>query len=131
MTTKMPAGLGAAGKRLWRSLTDKYELDPHELVLLEAAARQSDNLADCERHLAESDVMVLGSTGQPRVNPLVPEIRQQRIALAKLIDALALPTEDAAPVSAASRRARKAAQTRWGRVEALRQRREASLGEVS
>lgn len=118
-TPRPPERLGEAGSALWCSLTTVYEFGPHELALLAVACRQADDVAALEALLARDGLVVPGSTGQPRLNAAVTEVRQGRLALSKLLDQLALPADDddAAPVlrSPASRKAQKAARARWDR----------------
>jgi len=113
---KYPTGLAAAGKRLWRNivgdLAEGLELDARELALLEAACRQADAVAVLEQAVVRAGPMALGAAGQPRLHPAVAEIRQGRLALARLLGELDLAGE-AAPAAASSQRARKAANTRW------------------
>lgn len=42
-------------------------------------------------------LLVAGSTGQPRVNPAVAELRSHRLALSRLLRELDLPAEALAP----------------------------------
>ncbi|MFI2664867.1 hypothetical protein [Micromonospora carbonacea] len=42
--TKAPAGLGAGGRQLWRSIADEYELDAVQQVQLLEACRAKDRL---------------------------------------------------------------------------------------
>jgi hypothetical protein len=110
---RAPAGLGAAGRNLWRSVAGAFDLDPDEAELLRQACRCADELADLRSALAASDTVVAGSTGQPRPNPLYTELRAHRETLARLLRALDLPDEEAARGSAASARASEAARRRW------------------
>ena len=48
-TSYAPRGLGAAGRRLWKSVTDTYELEEHERAVLTEAARTADLCAKLER----------------------------------------------------------------------------------
>ena len=120
---RQPPRLGTAGRRLWRSVADVYELRPDEQVVLEKAARTAD---DCERldlALLDEPLLVAGSMGQQRHNPLLHEARQTRALLATLLKQLNLAAADE-PVGAAwrdrggpskgSQRAMKAARARWG-----------------
>ena len=113
---KAPEGLSATGRRLWAAiladLPSEMELEARELVVLEAAARQSDVIASLERAVRRDGVMVKGASGQRRLNGAVSEVRQGRIALARLLGDLDLPAEQV-PQTASSKRARRAAQTRW------------------
>jgi hypothetical protein len=76
-------------------------------------------LDECEalRVTVDTDgLTVSGSTGQPRVHPALGELRQHRLALGKLLAQLSLPDDAGeslpSPVQA---RARRAAESRWGR----------------
>ena len=114
---KPPAGLMAAGKALWRSILDDLpeavEFDAREVALLAQAARQADDIAGLEEAIRRDGITVKGSTGQPRLNAALSELRQSRLALGRLLGALEFPTEDGKPESASSQRARRAAHTRW------------------
>lgn len=112
MTESHPAGLRDAGRNLWAAIADDFELDQREQALLATACRQADDVANLEALLAAEGLSVPGSKGQPRLSAVVSELRQGRLALAKLLDALKLPAE-AKPETEASARARKAVNTRW------------------
>jgi hypothetical protein len=119
--------LGKAGKALQRAvqagIPDGWELDEREVEMLDLAARQADDLERLETAISEAGAMVAGSTGQPVVNPAIPEARQARIAISRLLGALQLPDAEDSPRSAASERARKAARVRWERKDDFRRRR--------
>lgn len=125
---RSPKGFGQAGRAVWRSVLadleqatagadEAWELDARELVVLEAAARQADLNRQLEELLAEQGLTVVGSMGQARLNPAATELRQGRIALEKLLAALALPDEDGRPMTAAQKRAQHAARVRYARRE--------------
>jgi hypothetical protein len=116
---KRPA-LGIAGAALWRRLTTApapnqvVEFMPSELTILELACKTADDIAALEATLAGEGVIVSGSKGQLRINGAVPELRLQRAALAKLVQALEVDEDEAKPhQSQASRKASAAAQARW------------------
>lgn len=121
---RAPAGLAAAGRVLWGRLVGEYEFSVGELMTVEQAARQADAVADLEAAVARDGVMVLGAAGQRRLNGAVTELRQARLALGRLLGALALPDDEDRPMTAASLRAQKAAQTRWDRVRQQREQRD-------
>ena len=130
---RAPSGLGAAGKSLWRRLCDTYDFEVHELAVVELAARQADDVAALEAAIAEAGVTVRGSAGQPRLNAAVTEVRQGRLALAKILGQLALPAEtepDERPMTARQRQAQKAANARWTARDSLADRR-AGRGSVA
>jgi hypothetical protein len=86
---KAPAGAGAAGRRLWRSVLSEFELVEHELALL----RQAVHVADlCEALRATVEREGLVRAGRP--HPAMVELRQQRILLARLVVALRVPLGD-------------------------------------
>jgi len=96
---------------LFRKIDDEFELETAEMSILEAAARQADVVAALEVIVAQDGLMD-PTTG--RVHPAVAEARQGRLALARLLAALALPDDDDVPRTARSRQAQRAAQVRWG-----------------
>src|SRR5690606_12587211 len=73
-----PTKLGAKARRLWNETTEQWELRPDELRVLEDACRQVDLIERIEKALADQDLIVRGSQGQPVANPLVQEVRQHR-----------------------------------------------------
>jgi hypothetical protein len=87
---KLPSGLSRSGRALWRAVVSDYELDEHELSLLREACRTVDLCDRLEAELAGGPLMVETSQG-PRVHPAAAELRQQRIAFARLLAALRVP----------------------------------------
>ena len=112
---KPPTGLGPAGRKLWNDLAGAFDLEDHELPMLAAAARQADDISALEKAIARDGVTVEGSAGQPRLNGAVSEVRQGRLALAKILGSVAWPTEDGAALTTTQRKARDAARARWAR----------------
>jgi hypothetical protein len=86
-----PSGLSEAGHSLWTSVLAEFELDEHERVVLREACRTADSL-DGLQVLLESEGLMSESSQGPRVHPALVELRQQRIALARLFAALHIPT---------------------------------------
>lgn len=111
---KPPAGLAVRGRRFWRVTIDTYDMTDSEESLLIEACRLMDECEQLRGVVDEQGMTVTGSTGQTRVNPAVGELRQHRLALAKLLSQLALPDVDdghlATPLQA---RAPTAATVRW------------------
>ena len=106
------------GKAVWRrvlaDLGDGWELDARELLILESACRQADGNAQLEAAIDADGVTVRGSMGQPRLNAMVTELRQGRLALERLLASLALPGDEGAGAqTAAQKRASAAASSRW------------------
>jgi hypothetical protein len=114
---KTPAGLGPAGRGLWRRIASDVavhdlELRPDEAFVLEQAARQADTIATLEAELADAPLMVRGSQGQDVAHPLLAEVRLGRALLAQLLGRLNLGRVEV-PETPRSRSARRAAQARW------------------
>lgn len=91
---KPPANLGAKARSVWTRTTKDFDLRADELRLLEDACREIDLVDRLDRALRDGDLMVQGSMGQQVTNPLLQEIRQHRLALARLFNQLHLPDDD-------------------------------------
>lgn len=87
---KPPVGTLKAGRRLWNSVVDEYELDEHELALLVEAVRTVDLLTKLDAAVRRDGPIIDTSQG-PRAHPAAVEARQQKIVLARLISALRMP----------------------------------------
>jgi hypothetical protein len=71
-----------------------WDLDEHELLQLAQAAKLADRLAALDAIVDAEGVMLPGTADNPaRVHPALIESRQSRIALARLLAALRLPTD--------------------------------------
>lgn len=117
MSVSAPDFLGDSGKRLWLSVTERYELRPDELALLEQACATSDMIAELEAARAAEGrpLTTTGSMGQQVIHPYIGEIRAQRSQVAALMAKLKLPDDVAKPAGDMSSAARKAATSRWSR----------------
>lgn len=89
--TKPPTGTKAPGRRLWASVMDVYELDEHERALLVEAVRTVDLLDVLDARVRDEGPLVETGHGT-KAHPAAVEARQQRIALARLLAALRLPS---------------------------------------
>lgn len=83
-----PSGDGA-GVALRAIYLDKARaaglvLDPDDLAVLDMAAATADNIADLDASIAALGVVV-GTDANPKTNPALTEVRQQRLALARLM----------------------------------------------
>ena len=112
-----PDGLDEAGRDLWTrmvdDLDDDLELDARGLADLEAACRLQDDAAQLQT-LIEKHGRVARKNGRVYLNPAVSELRQARIAVARLLGGLGLGDNPAQPETAASQRAKRAAHAKWG-----------------
>lgn len=93
MEHKTPSGLKAGGRKLWRSVTDDFELGEHELSILVEASRTVDALDALESIIRTEGVTNISPQGV-RAHPALVEARQQRVTLAKLVASLRIPLED-------------------------------------
>jgi len=89
---------------LWRAVVERWDLDPHEALLLRQVWRTADV---CER--LEAVVAAEAPSSSVASRHAVVELRQQRLTLARLIAALRLPSglqqeEDAAAAGARDQR---------------------------
>jgi uncharacterized protein with von Willebrand factor type A (vWA) domain len=82
-----PDGLKTSGRRLWRAVVADHDLEQHERELLRRACRTADLLAGLEALVADEGLTSVSSQGS-RVHPAIVELRQQRIAFARLLAAL-------------------------------------------
>lgn len=89
-----PRHLGRAGRRLWRSILDKFELSEHETALLLQACAVADVCADLQKRVQAEGTMTRDRLGETRANPALVELRQQQILLTRLIVALRVPLGD-------------------------------------
>ncbi len=87
-----PRGLGPAGRALWRSVAGPFELEAHERTVLREACRTADACAALQR-VADEEGPTLDSPQGVRVHPALVELRQQRLALARLLASLRIPTD--------------------------------------
>lgn len=118
---KAPEDLQVDGRALHQRISEwlaeeNVALDPHEEVVLVEACRVADRLALLRAAIAGRDLVEGG------VVRLLAEERQQRVALANLlVTKLGFPTglvgdeDTSVGASPRSRRAQKAAQSRWQR----------------
>lgn len=119
-TPRTPSGLGPRGRKLWAETVSAFVLRSDELTTLTELARTADVVDRLEAELRDAPLLIPGSQGQPRANPLLQELRGHRAVLVQLSRSLGL--SDVADEDEAGRvipgrrsvRARRAAQSRWG-----------------
>jgi hypothetical protein len=104
----VPAGLGAAGRGLWREINaqvvdDGLELDARERRWLLLACCEADQLARVEQALDDADLVVKGSMGQPVANSLLGEATRGRQVIAGLLARLRIDDPLAVGVGRGSR----------------------------
>jgi phage terminase small subunit len=107
-----PKYLGKAGRGLWNRIIERYILRDDELLILESACRQLDDLERLEAELRTAPTMVIGSAGQIRPHPLFSECRQGHQSLSRLLAQLGLGDAEAGGVSKSSA-GHRLAKIRW------------------
>lgn len=110
---------GPAGATLVESITATFDFseEPGKLAILARTARTADTIAALKAEATTQPMTAKGSMGQEVISPLIAEAQAQTSLLDKLLKSLGLPESDqetAAKAEQRQRRARKAAQTRWG-----------------
>jgi hypothetical protein len=90
----VPSGLGRSGRALWKSISQQFELEPHELSILREVCRTADAI-DALQVVVDAEGVLNESSQGTRVHPALVELRQQRLAYTKLIAALGIPADEA------------------------------------
>src|SRR3954469_2088706 len=104
MPDDLTEGLGPEGLKLWNRFAGPFTLDARESEVLRLAAACADDAADLEALVAKGAPVSVGA-----------ELRQLRVARARLLGQLRLPVEGK-PLSNAGKSAQDAANTRWSRT---------------
>jgi hypothetical protein len=94
MQPQPPESLDEPGRRLWSAILDEYELQPHELELLEAACHVADTVHQLQGHIGEHGLMAVTARGEPKISPALGELRRQQQLFARLLVALRVPLGD-------------------------------------
>ncbi|MEE2529147.1 hypothetical protein V1639_08905 [Pseudarthrobacter sp. J75] len=100
-------------KQFTEALGEGEEYDEREVAVLDLARRQANDIEALEGQLEAEGGSVTGSTGQSRLNPIYAELRQQRLALAKILQSVKLPDEGLG--SSRNSQQQRAARSRWDR----------------
>ncbi len=99
-----PDGLKAAGRVLWASVMDGWEIDPWERLLLLQACRCVDRLDALADIAGEAGAVVTNTKGEMAPHPAIVEARQQSIVLTRLLASMRLPVGDEDDLSRPQRR---------------------------
>src|SRR4051794_1437037 len=81
-----PRGTGTAGRLLWKSITQAFDLEAHEQALLGQLVRVADRI-----EALDAIVDAEGVLSEGKAHVALVEARLQRLALARLLTALRLP----------------------------------------
>ena len=87
---RSPRGLRTSGRALWRAVLEDFELTEPETAVLREACRTADSIDALQAIVDDEGPMSTSSQGV-RVHPALVELRQQRIALARLFAAMHIP----------------------------------------
>jgi hypothetical protein len=103
MKSEMPTAATLV-ERVRAALPSSHEFDERDLTLLDLAERQAADIDRLEADIAERGVRV----GE-RLNNAIPEVRQSRVALARILGQVDIPEAG----TTRSQRARRVANARW------------------
>jgi hypothetical protein len=86
---RAPNGLGPAGKQLWHEIVAAFTLRPDGQALLVQACKLSDEIHALELALLEAPPIITSyPAGSYKSNPLYSQVRDHRLALARLLQQL-------------------------------------------
>lgn len=92
-TPAPPEHLGAAGRDLWLSIQNQYEItDAGGCALLQQAAEAADRVRECRELIAEQGAVMRTKTGA-KAHPLLATERDARAALLRAVRYLGLDIE--------------------------------------
>ena len=90
----VPGDLTGAGAALWRDLHAHLSFDPHEETLCVELCRTVTLCETLQQQLDATGITVDGQRG-PKINPVLAELRQQRLVAARLSASLNIPVDSA------------------------------------
>lgn len=117
---RAPAGLGKRGRQVWSETVAVFDLRSDELATLTELARSLDIIDVLESAIRDAPLLITGSAGQPRANPLLQELRGHRQVVVQLSRSLGLSDvadvdDSGSPLPTPKQaRAQHAARARWG-----------------
>jgi hypothetical protein len=91
---RAPKGLGPAGRAVWRSIADRFDLEDHEAQVLGLAARAADRAEALRAVVDDLGLMTTTADGTPKLNPAVAELRQVELEVARHIASLRVPDSE-------------------------------------
>jgi P27 family predicted phage terminase small subunit len=84
-TPDVPAHLTALTKEWYLGVVEEYQLDPHHLKLLQAAAECWDEYQQCRELLTRDGLVISTGQGGMKPHPAATIARHARIGFARLI----------------------------------------------
>lgn len=94
---RVPVHLSAPMRRWWAQVARTYELEPHHLLILTAAAESHDLMVRARELIDRDGLTFTDKHGQPRARPEVQIEHHAKIAFARLLRELALDVSVDAP----------------------------------
>lgn len=88
-----PADLGEAGLALWNELSESFDFETQEAVLLVEACRVKDRL-DALDVVVRAEGVTISSPQGVKAHPGIVEGRHQQVVFSRLIASLRLPDEE-------------------------------------
>lgn len=89
-----PGHLSAEAKRLFRSVVERYDLDPEEVATLTLALEAFDHAGTARRRLKREGQVVDGPGGRPMAHPCVAIHRDCLASWRQLMGQLGIPADD-------------------------------------
>lgn len=114
MSAETPAG-DELRRQYDAALGEDTEWDEKDLVILQLAQRQANDIQALEQVLEREGMTILGSAGQTRLHPAVAELRLQRLSLTRMLAQIPLPDEFGQPKKNPVKQ--RASRRRWDRVQ--------------
>ena|SRR5665213_1349408 len=90
---KPPGNLSAAGKRLWKSVCEEYELEERHMKTLQAVCEQTDRAASARLLVEAEGVCIKDRFNQSKEHPGVAIERNAQLAALRLMRELGLDIE--------------------------------------
>jgi hypothetical protein len=84
-----PRGTGPAGRKMWASVAETFDLEDHEYAVLEQIAVIADRIKELDKAVSRDGVLL-----NDKAHPALIESRLQRLALGRLLATLRLPDRE-------------------------------------
>jgi P27 family predicted phage terminase small subunit len=94
---RAPSHLSRGAKRWWRAIVESYDLEPHHVEILTAAAEAWDRKEEARKLIAEEGLVIRNRSSVPMSHPAVQVEDASAIRMAHLIKQIgldAIPAED-------------------------------------
>ncbi|MEX5259582.1 P27 family phage terminase small subunit [Kocuria sp. CPCC 205263] len=88
---RTPRNLGSKGRRIWDTVTAEFEIEEHNIPLLEIACRTADKVQALEKEIENHGYTIASPQGL-RANPALAEQRAHIKQLATILATLNLPS---------------------------------------